>query len=138
MKLVRFLSLAELRALLEGAILENRTKHHTDHHSRSNSVGFCFFDDSVPPEKRMHYLTGVVSMDAVIEIETDMRLKKCYGWYRDPEKDAGSGLPGMMLSDIPMQKLTEYCTTKYSLKDIKGIRIGKPFLFPHRISWLEV
>lgn len=80
---VRFMSLEELRKYVRGEPLENHT------HWGCGSVGFCFFDTSVEPEKRMDYLTGVVDMQVVVEFErvAGPRMRKAYGAYRDPEKD---------------------------------------------------
>ena len=68
MRYVRFMSQDELDKYKAGETLRNLT----DWRKRSqvtSSVGFCFFDDAVKPEKRMEYLTGVVDLDCVAVFE---------------------------------------------------------------------
>ncbi len=61
---VRFMSFKEFMKYMDGLLLVN----HTDWRKAAqctDSVGFCFFDDSVEPEERIEYLTGVVTMECV-------------------------------------------------------------------------
>ena len=135
MRYIRFLSKKELDKLLEGKTLLNYTNHNMQG-NRTDSVGFCFFDTSEPAEDRIEYLYGIVSMEAVIEIETDMEMKKGTGEYASPETR-----PTLeeLLNGITYERelKTEYSTTKYSLDTVRLIRIGTPKLWPHRIEWEE-
>ena len=135
MRYIRFLSKRELDKLLEGKTLLNYTNHNMQG-GRTDSVGFCFFDTSEPAEDRMEYLSGIVSMEAVIEIETDMKMKKGIGMYADP--DARPTL-AELLSGVTygIKQKKEYSATKYSLDTVQLIRIGTPKLWPHRIEWKE-
>ena len=136
MRLIRFMSQGEFDTLLSGKTLHNHRDHHRYSGGRTSSVGFCFFDLSVPPEKRMEYLTGVVDMDAVVEIDTNVKLKKGQGFYRDPAKDVFDFF-WPVTSDVPLQRVREYSTTEYGLDTCKVIRIGKPLPFEHKIAWEE-
>lgn len=139
MRLIRFMSQGEFDALLSGETLHNTRDHHRYSGGRTNSVGFCFFDLSVPPEKRMEYLTGVVDMDAVVEIDTNAKLKKGQGIYRDPDQDETS-LVNVILGkeSSPMKVIREYSVTEYGLDTCKVIRIGKPLPLEHKIIWEEI
>lgn len=137
MRLIRFMSQGELDALLAGETLHNTRDHHRYSGGRTNSIGFCFFDLSVPPEKRMEYLTGVVDMDIVVEIDINAKLKKGQGLYRDAAKDVYDFL-WPVTSDIPLQRVREYSVTEYSLDTCKIIRIGKPLPLEHKIIWEEI
>lgn len=138
MRLIRFMSQGELDALLTGQTLHNTRDHHRYSGGRTNSIGFCFFDLSVPPEKRMEYLTGVVDMDAVVEIDTNAKLKKGQGLYRDPDQDEISLINVMLGKELPpMRMIREYSTTEYSLATCRIVRIGKPLPLEHKIIWEE-
>lgn len=139
MRLIRFMSQGELDALLTGQTLHNTRDHHRYSGGRTNSVGFCFFDLSVSPEKRMEYLTGVVDMDAVVEIDTNAKLKKGQGIYRDPDQDE-IYLIAVWLGSVepPTVPVREYSLTEYSLNTCKVIRIGKPLPLEHKIIWEEI
>lgn len=136
MRIIRFMSRNELSKLMSGQRLRNKTDHHAEYGGHTNSKGFCFFDTSVPPEARMKYLTGVVCMEAVVELETDMQLQEGYGMYRDPEKELPD-LFSLLFTPVPMKKLKEYSISEYSLHTVRIIRIGLPKLWPHRIEWKE-
>ena len=55
MRLIRFMGSEELRKYLNGDKLINATKWRAAGMA-SDSRGFCFFDDSEPPEKRLPYV----------------------------------------------------------------------------------
>jgi hypothetical protein len=138
MRLIRFMSQGEFDALLAGETLHNTRDHHRYSGGRTNSIGFCFFDLSVPPEKRMEYLSGVVDMDAVIEIDTNAKLKKGQGIYRDPDQDEIYLIAAWLGSvEPPTIPVREYSLTEYSLDTCKVIRIGKPLPLEHKIIWEE-
>ena len=139
MRLIRFMSQGELDALLTGQTLHNTRDHHRYSGGRTNSVGFCFFDLSVPPEKRMEYLNGVVDMDAVVEIDTNAKLKKGQGIYRDPDQDETSLVKVMLGKEVPpMVPVREYSITEYSLDTCRIVRIGKPLPLEYKIIWEEI
>ena len=87
----------------------------------------------------MEYLTGVVDMDAVVEIDTNAKLKKGQGIYRDPDQDETS-LVNVILGkeSSPIKVIREYSVTEYGLDTCKVIRIGKPLPLEHKIIWEEI
>lgn len=125
MKYVRFMSQDELDKYKSGKTLRNLT----DWRKKSkvtNSVGFCFFDDTVPPENRMEYLTGVVDLDCVAVFECiDGKMKKSSGRYRDPDKDTYVGLFDFLFNPPKMKKVDEYCRKMYSRESMRLVREGK-------------
>ena len=140
MRYVRFMGINEFRELCFGMKLENHTDWRKMAKS-SDSKGFCFFDDSVPPEERMEYLTGVVdlTMCVVFSLRAPIQMKAAYGRYRDPEKDK---MPDnyediFTLHPDAMQKIKEYSIEAYDAKmmHIEQIGICKPF--EGTIEWLE-
>lgn len=135
MNLIRFMGSEELEKYIHGDVLHNKTVWREEG-SRSDSVGFCFFDTSAAPEERMPYLTGLVDMSVVAEFEPvpETVLKESYGIYRDPAMDDFTIL-NLLSNRIPRQRVLEYSTTSYSRKTMKLIRIGIPDMFRHSISW---
>lgn len=132
---VRFMSFEELMKYMGGRLLVN----HTDWRKAAqctDSVGFCFFDDSIPPEKRIEYLTGVVTMDcvAIFERTTDKPMRKSQGRYRDPEKDQNIF---NLLAPPPMMSVDEYSVESYSMKDMRLAMCGVvEDAFKRRIKWV--
>ena len=125
---VRFMGIKELRKYLRGEKLENHTKWIW------GSIGFCFFDTSVEPEKRMDYLTGVVDMQVVVEFErvAGPRMRKAYGVYRDTEKDDLTTFPPAT------QFIREYSVEEYSQDTMRLVRVGyvaDPW--ERKIAWME-
>ena len=138
MRYVRFMSQDELDKYKAGETLRNLT----DWRKRSqvtSSVGFCFFNDAVKPEKRMEYLTGVVNLDCVAVFECiDGKMKKSFGRYRDPDKDAGADLFDFLFKPPAMMSVDEYCTEMYSQKTMKLVREGKVVdAFRRVIQWKQ-
>lgn len=131
MKYVRFMGYSELTSYMQGKTLTNDTKWRQAGQC-SDSEGFCFFDDSVRPEERMAYLTGIVTMDvvAIFERTSEEPMKKTQGRYRDPEKDRG------IFSPISMKFVDEYSVKNYSMNDMKlvdaGVVVGA---FARKIRW---
>ena len=64
---VRFMSEYELKRFQAGEELVNDSDWKK--FNKSESIGFCFFDDEVTPEKRMEYVSGVVNLDRVVVFE---------------------------------------------------------------------
>lgn len=141
-RFVRFMSRGELRKYLAGETLENHTWWFTDKNARTDSVGFCFFDDSVPPERRMEYVSGVVNLEmvAVFEQIGGEKLKFGRGQYRDPEQDQPETLFDFLYKPVKMMTVPEYSTTKYSNKTMHLVRVGMPhvaFTGQKSITWLN-
>lgn len=67
MRYVRFMSEYELKRFQAGEELVNDSDWKK--FNKSESIGFCFFDDEVTPEKRMEYVSGVVNLDRVVVFE---------------------------------------------------------------------
>lgn len=131
---VRFMSFEEFVKYMDGVVLVNRTDWRKAAQC-TDSVGFCFFDDSVEPEKRIEYLTGVVAMDcvAIFERVSDEPMRKSQGRYRDPEKDQDIfnlfALP-------PMMSVDEYSVESYSMVDMRLVRYGVvEDAFKRKIKW---
>lgn len=140
MKLYRFMSGGELERLLKGDRLENTSDWRAKGQD-SDSIGFCFFGADIPITKRIRYMTGVVSMDFVVEFETTMKwvsqnMKQSMAVYRDPWKD--DLMSGMVLS----QRNVEFSIQEYDRKMLKVLRLGKPqFDEDNRrfyIEWVKV
>lgn len=148
MRYVRFMSIEELDEYLRGEKLENHTVW-KDRGNKTDSVGFCFFDDSESPEERLKYysrgITCTTDVWAVFEQIGGEPLKKCTGIYRDPEKDNASIEQKMLeaimavrcgvFPDVPTMEVTEYSTTEYSQETLKLVAVGRE---SHRgIRWLS-
>lgn len=112
-------------------------------------MGFCFFDDSEPPQKRLEYysrgITCSTDVWAVFEQISGEPLRQCTGIYRDPEKDNASIEQKMLeaftavlcgkFPDIPTMEVTEYSTTEYSQETLKLVAVGQES--HHGIHWLS-
>lgn len=133
---VRFMSFEEFEKFITGQVLEN----HTDWRERgqcTDSVGFCFFDDSAPPEERIEYLTGVVTMEAVVAFERlgDEPMRKSQGRYRDREADENTF---NLFAPIPMMRVDEYSVESYSWEDMRLVRLGEVISqIERKINWWE-
>ncbi len=133
MRYVRFMSHSEFTRYAAGERLTNRT----DWRKRAqctDSIGFCFFDDSIEPEERLAYLTGVVDLDivAVFERRSAVPMRKSQGRYRDPDRDGTAWPPEMMAVD-------EYSVKSYNQADMELVKVGvvvDPY-FLRKIKWIE-
>lgn len=116
-KLMRFMGVNELAAFLAGQELENHTDWRKQAQS-TNSVGFCFFDLSEPPEERLKYLGGVVDSSFIAEFEVadDVKLRESIGRYAIPGH--GDVFPP------PMQSKKEYSIERYSSRTFTIKRFG--------------
>lgn len=135
MRYVRFMGIDELEKYLHGKTLINKTDWRKKAQC-TDSVGFCFFDDSVKPEERMEYLTGVVDLDcvAVFECADSRKLRKSYGRYRNPDIDKP-----MFLKPITMMTVPEYSVTRYSRDTMRLIKVGviiDPY-YERLIKWVD-
>ena len=134
---VRFMGAKEFRKYLDGEELINNTDWRKQAQC-TDSIGFCFFDDSVPPEERMEYLSGVVVMDVVAVFETEKRMAESYGRYRDPDNDVSDNLFDALFAPVQMMHVKEYSTKKYSRETMKLVKYGLPDMWSHRIDWHEI
>ncbi|MDO4647745.1 MAG: hypothetical protein Q4B26_03770 [Eubacteriales bacterium] len=124
-RLLRFMGFAEMLQYLEGRKLVNNTVWR-ENHSRTSSVGFCFFEDTEEetPEERLDYLRGVVHLEVVAVFQANKNdLKKGIGKYRDPEKD--DALSVMQLwSPTQSQVKEEYSAKMYSKDNFYLLKLG--------------
>lgn len=148
MRYVRFMSIEELGKYLRGEKLENHTVW-KDRGDKTDSVGFCFFDDSEPPQKRLKYysrgITCSTDVWVVFEQISGEPLRQCTGIYRDPEKDNASIEQKMLeaitavlcgvFPDVPTMEVTEYSTTEYSQETLKLVAVDRES--HHGIRWLS-
>lgn len=128
MKYVRFMGKEELKKYMNGETLHNKTIWR-ESYGNSDSIGFCFFDDSVNPEERLKYLAGVVDMSAVAVFERAVEnpMRKSTGIYRDPENDTVENLLAAFLGEgIKTMEIQEYSIEEYSEKTMRLVKTGTP------------
>ena len=141
MKLIRFIGIEELRKYLGGETLTNTTEWRAAGQA-SDSRGFCFFDDSEPPEKRLSYVSGIVDTDMVAIFETvpiaKIDIHEGFGRYRDPEKDMPTLEELLTFTNMKFKKVREYSLTEYSNQILRLLKVGKPVRHTERaweIKW---
>lgn len=144
MRLIRFMGAVELRKYLNGETLVNIMDWNKAG-QRSGSKGFCFFDDSEPPEERLKYVTGVVNTEIVAIFRpvpfAKLELTESYGIYRDNERDLPKltdlTLTDLLTRDIKEKRVREYSTTKYNAQILQLEKLGVPERYPEgwRIEW---
>ena len=129
MKLIRFMGREELRKYLDGETLTNTTEWR-EAGQASDSKGFCFFDYSEPPEKRLSYVSGIVNTDMVAMFETvpfaKIDLFEGSGRYRDVEKDLPTWVDLLTFTNIKFKEVREYSLTEYSNQILRLLEVGKP------------
>lgn len=128
MKYVRFMGKEELKKYMNGETLHNKTIWR-ESYGNSDSIGFCFFDDSVNPEERLKYLAGVVDMSAVAVFERAVEnpMRKSTGIYRDPENDTVENLLAAFLGEgIKTMEIQEYSIEECSEKTMRLVKTGTP------------
>lgn len=140
MNLIRFMSTRELYRFLDGETISGNTEWRREGYA-SSSKGICFFPADPKPETRLHYLSGVVSFQRVVEFAPcgdlpGIRMAK--GRYRDPKSDLGFG------SVIRMMEVDEVCMPKYNYRMLYPLRIGTINIkrifngdFVWEIDWME-
>lgn len=144
MKIFRFMSKNEFEKYRSGEILENKTIHQ----GRTNSIGFCFFNiDDVRPERAMHFLSGVATLDICAVFETNKKLNKTKGTYAKLPPSTGNVLIDyirILNGLVDRFDENEYCTTEYSNKDFKLLKYSediwqqwKPGEEESKIVWKE-
>ncbi len=123
MKLFRFMSKKEFEKYISGEILVNKTDHNKEKNSKTNSMGFCFFNYAhYKPEEIFHSVTGIVnsSMCCIFETDRDNVVKSSGRYSRAKE-----GSKHIRESFIAK----EYCTTKYSKETFKLVEYAIPNWF---------
>ena len=129
MKLIRFMGSEELRKYLNGETLTNTTEWRAAGQA-SDSMGFCFFDDSEPPEKRLSYVSGVVDTELVVTFEVvpfaKIDLHEGFGRYRDTEKDMPTLEELLTFTNIKFKKVREYSLMEYNNQILSLLKVGKP------------
>lgn len=142
MKYVRFMGKEELKKYINGETLHNKTIWR-ESYGNSDSIGFCFFDDSVNPEERLKYLTGVVDTRAVAVFERIVPdpMRKSIGIYRDPENDTIENWLAFFLGkDIKTMEVPENSTEEYSKKTMRLVKTGTPIVSlteDYSIKWKD-
>ena len=125
MKIFRFMSKEDLKNIKNGETLKNNTKHD----GLTNSVGFCFLNtEDYEPERALHFLSGIATLDICAVFETDKKLKETYGVYATPIKATGNlfeDLINLYTNYNSKFKATEYCTTEYNSKDFKLLKYSE-------------
>ena len=139
MRLIRFMGAEELRKYLNGETLTNITDWNKAG-QRSGSKGFCFFDDTEPPEERLKYVSGVVNTEIVAIFRpvpfAKLELTESYGIYRDNKRDLPT-LTDLLTWDFKEKRVREYSTTKYNAQILQLEKLGVPERYPEgwRIEW---
>ena len=142
MKYVRLMGKDELRKYRNGETLRSKTIWR-ENAGNSDSIGFCFFDDSIDPEERLKYLTGVVDTRAVAVFERIVPdpMRKSIGIYRDPENDTIENWLAFFLGeDIKTIEVPEYSTEEYSKKTMRLVKTGTPIVSlteDYSIKWKD-
>lgn len=142
MKYVRFMGKEELKKYINGETLHNKTIWR-ENDGNSDSIGFCFFYDSVDPEERLKYLDGVVDMSAVAVFERTVEdpMRKSTGIYRDPENDTiENWFAAFLGEDIKTMEIQEYSIEEYSEKTMRLVKTGTPIVSlteDYSIKWKD-
>lgn len=128
MRVFRFMSNSEFEMYKTGKVLVNNNNHR-EKGFKSDSVGFCFFDESeIDIKQAIHFLSGLVSFDICAVFETDKNnLKQGYGVYKRNCKPTGNlGIDLVIaLMDNNTMRRTEYSTKTYSKENFKLIKFSK-------------
>lgn len=125
MRLIRFMGAREMCDYLIGRTLTNNTDWRGAG-GRSTSKGFCFFPADPPadtPEERLHYISGVVTFDRIMEFEApdDLPgLRLSWGTYRNPDNKTAP-LPGL----TNFVFVNEYCIESYNRDILPLIKYGR-------------
>lgn len=142
MRLIRFMGSEELRKYLNGETLTNTTEWRAAGQA-SDSRGFCFFDETEPPEERLPYVSGVVDTELVAMFETvpfaKIDLHEGFGRYRDTERDLPTLKELLTFSNLQFKKVREYSALQYNSQILHIVKVGRPERHPKgwRIDWGE-
>lgn len=125
MKIFRFMSRNEFEKYRSGQLLINKTIHQ----GKTNSIGFCFFNiDDYRPERAMHFLSGVATLDVCAIFETNKRLNKTKGTYAKLPPSTGNALIDyirVLNGMVYKFDAAEYCTTTYNNKEFKLLKYSE-------------
>lgn len=113
MKFYRYCSREEYQKFQRGELLENLTQY------RDDCQGFCFFSfkDLQEAQHTLHQLTGIVTPEMLMILETNKPLNKSQGKYAKPlPKDADFF---DFFNPLLAEMKDEYCTTAYNKEDFK-------------------
>lgn len=128
MRVFRFMSNSEFEMYKTGKVLINNNNHR-EMCFKSDSIGFCFFDESeIDIKQAIHFLSGIVSFDICAVFETDKdNLKQGYGIYKKQCKATGNLARDLVIALMNEDtiKRTEYCTKTYSKENFKLIKFSK-------------
>ena len=121
MKLSRFMSREEYDLLMAGETLRNTTDHGADG-NKTESVGFCFFEED--PAEAIEWLSFLVDAQYCVTMEVpDDLVRESKGRYRDVDEDEKRGL----YDEVPMLWRKEYCTTEYSLSQVRILFVTQEY-----------
>jgi len=111
----RFMSDKEYQRLIAGETLTNHTQHNLNGWA-TTSIGFCFFTE--PPHEAIHWLSFIVDTDWCVTFDIpDNMLTEAKAKYHKVDKDTER----KPLIDPTSCWRTEYCLTKYSIRQVKII-----------------
>lgn len=142
MKIFRFMSIDEFRNYQLGKTLINTTNHNLAKNSRTNSIGFCFFNlEDFKPETAFHFLTGIVNPQICAIFETKKRLKQTYRRYSNLYYNKKTLKVFANYDDMIMYESSfiavEYSTTKYSKENFKLLKYTIPDWF-NKNEWIWI
>lgn len=133
MKVIRFMTEAEVEVFLSGGKLMSCEKHAK--HNKTTSVGFCFAEvtDVRTPDKWLRKLMGIRPCEYCIEFDTDD--------FKEPLTESRA----TYTHDTDFSKrieVREWCTTQYSLLTHPYRRLGQCpplplLLIGEQIRWLD-
>ena len=131
------MSKEEFEKYTSGEILENKTIHQ----GKTNSIGFCFFNiDDYRPERAMHFLSGIATLDVCAIFETNKTLNRTIGTYAKlPPSTGNAFIDYIRVLNGLVEKFnaTEYCTTEYNNKDFKLLKYSEKIWEQWRPGELE-
>lgn len=122
MILYRFMSREELRRLQDGQTVVNESRHKG---FKTEARGFCFTPDD--PKEAIHWLSGNIDTEVCVTFDVpEGMMRKVRATYRDTSRDLPMALP-MNSKDVAVIQRTEYCCTRYSLKQVRIVAVSSEF-----------
>ena len=122
MILYRFMSREELRRLQAGQTVVNESRHKG---FKTEARGFCFTPDD--PKEAIHWLSGNIDTEVCVTFDVpDGMMRKVQATYRDTSRELPIALP-MNSKDVAGIQRTEYCCTRYSLKQVRIVAVSSEF-----------
>ena len=121
MELSRFMSKEEYDLLMAGETLRNTTVHSAEG-NKTESVGFCFFEED--PAEAIEWLSFLVDAQYCVTMEVpDDLVRESKGRYRDVEADEERDI----CDEVPMLWRKEYCTTEYSISQVRILSVTQEY-----------